>query len=212
MIRRWVIIIGIIVPVGVVIGFTIAPRVFNGSGSAAEWLDYFTAEDLMKNSDRIVIAQHLDDTPHVIPVISSTGEQIGSITEIYRRFEVVESLLGDAQEGETTHIVMTASNTRRWGNGKVLSESYDVMSLSQDLNYILFLVKLPRQSQYPTQYGDIVWTITGEPGIAQLDADGSLKFKSSERYKEENGTSSSDSAAPFSLTKEQLKAFVESLQ
>ena len=204
---------GATIVAGVVFGLTVGPQVITLGGSSADWPDYTAAERLIKDSDRIVIAQYLDETPHVIPVISTAdGEQRGSVTEIYQRFKVIESLRGDASEGETTYVVITAGNTKEMSDGKVVSESHEVVPLSSGLDYVLFLRKFPRRPEYPAQYGDFVWTITGEPGIAQVDTEGTLSFKASDRYKEESGTSGSASAASFTLTKEQIEEFASTIQ
>ena len=211
--RKMLAFIAVLVVGGVVLIPTIGPRLISltSSGSSeGEWPDYSTAERLMDDSDQIVIAKYLDDTEHVIPVISSLdGEQHGSVTNIYRRFEIVQSLKGDAARGETRYVVVTAGNTTEMGDGRLDSVSYEVVPLSQGVEYVLFLISYPRRPEYPAQYGD--WTITGEPAFAQVDSRGNLSFRASDRYRKAHGVSGrSESASPFELTKQEIEAFVSS--
>ena len=58
---------------GVVVGALILPMVLTGSsseGGAGDWNDYASADRLVKESDRIVTAQYLDEERHEVSEIS----------------------------------------------------------------------------------------------------------------------------------------------
>lgn len=204
--KRLIATLGALVVIGVTVGVlsvNLIPQF--GGNSEAEWADITTGRQLLSESDRILVAKYVDETTHIIPSISPvTGENTGSVTELYRRFKVVESMKGGGAEGDTIYVVLTQGSTLKTPNMGDITNTYEVVPMTQGESYVLFLAGFPRRSKYPSQYGDTVWTIAGEPGIAQVGTDGALVFKASERYKSENGTSGSESAAPFTLTKDEI--------
>ena len=132
-----------------------------------------------------------------------------SVTEEYRRFRVSESLKGSAEADEVVYAVWTAGYTEGIGaDGSTEFFAYKTVALETGQEYVLFMHSLPVAPGYPTKYGDVVWTIVGEPGVAVVSSEGRLSFKASERYK--NGVDNAGyerpvgSAAPFELTKAEL--------
>ena len=132
-----------------------------------------------------------------------------SVTEEYRRFRVSESLKGSAEADEVVYAVWTAGYTEGIGPGEATEFfAYETVTLETGQEYVLFMHSLPVAPGYPTKYGDVVWSIVGEPGVAIVGSEGRLSFKASERYK--NGVDDGGherpvgSAAPFELTKAEL--------
>ena len=116
------------------------------------------------------------------------GSRTASVTEIYRRFKVVETLKGDAASGDTIFVVFTANFSWKLDDGQWRTEHYEVIPVSSGQEYVLFLKGTPRPDRYPAQYGDTVWGRVGEPSIAVIDPSGNLIFKSTERFKSESST------------------------
>ena len=208
--RKLGVIFGSMAVVGVVVGALIVLRFMPYGGQSGEWPDYFSADQLVNDSDRIIIARYLDETSYVVPAISAAdGLPHGSVTEIVRRFEVIESLKGAIKGGETTYVVVTAGYTQKLHNGRSKFHAYDVIRLSSGQEYVLFLVAFPRRPEFPARYGEVVWARSGEPGIAMMEPSGNLRFMTTGRFKKENRSRLRDvSAAPFELTKEQIRSLV----
>ncbi len=198
---------------GLVFGLLLAPHFMpTGGGNAGSWRDYTNAENLVKESDRIILAQYMDESLHVKPEISAaTGKENGSVSHLFRRFNIVESLKGDATIGETTFVAFTTGYTTVLDGGESEFTSFEVVDMSPGQEYLLFLRGKPRRAGYPAQFGDIQWATTGEPGIALVGDSGSLSFKSSDRFKDEQGLET-DIGAPFVLSKEQVRSIVSSSQ
>ena len=208
------IILGVLAVVGFTIGFAV-PRLLPSGGSAGLWPDFFDAERLIKESDRIVVAKFMGETPHELPRVSrATGEQYGTKTEAYRRFEVIESLKDDdAKAGDRIIVVSTKGLTDSAG----VFEPYDKFSVLEGQEYLLILRKAPSYPEYPPTpggYDNALWIPVGEPGIAQIDYDndGRLLFKASGRYKDEivglGMALRPGSDAPFELTKKGLRDII----
>ena len=196
--------------VGVVLGTLIVLRLMPYGGESGEWGDYFSADQLVNDSDRIIVARYLDETSYVVPTISAAdGLPHGSVTEIVRHFQVIESLKGETRGETTTYVVVTAGYTEEFDSGRSKFHAYDVIRLSSGQEYVLFLVAFPRRPEFPARYGEVVWARPGEPGIAMMEPSGNLRFMTTGRFKKENRSRLRDvSAAPFELTKEQIRSLV----
>ena len=195
---------------GLLVGALLLPSMNRPSHSLSLWNDYVRAAPLVEQSDRIVLAEYLDSTTYEIPEVSPVdGVTHRSVTEEYRRFRVSESLKGSAEADEVVYAVWTAGYTEGIGPGEATEFfAYETVTLETGQEYVLFMHSLPVAPGYPTKYGDVVWTIVGEPGVAIVGSEGRLSFKASERYK--NGVDDGGherpvgSAAPFELTKAEL--------
>ena len=195
---------------GLLVGALLLPSMNRPSHSLSLWNDYVRAAPLVEQSDRIVLAEYLDSTTHEISEVSPVdGVAHRSVTEEYRRFRVSESLKGSAEADEVVYAVWTAGYTEGIGPGEATEFfAYETVTLETGQEYVLFMHSLPVAPGYPTKYGDVVWTIVGEPGVAVVSSEGRLSFKASERYK--NGVDNAGherpvgSAAPFELTKAEL--------
>ena len=210
--HKTIVLFGTTVVGGLVLGVLVASRFISFGGSAGEWPEYTSADTLVKDSDRIIIAQYLDASPYMKPRISAaTGQPRGSVSILFRRFKVVESLKGDATTGDTSFALFTSGYTTELDNGKSEFTAFEVVPLLPGQEYVLFLYGTPRREGYPAEYGDILWAPTGEPGIAQIDTSGNLSFKSTDRHKDEQGLGA-HSGSPFSLSKEQIRSIVATSQ
>ena len=69
------------------------------------------------------------------------------------------------------------------GDGVSEAVRYNVLQLTADQEYVLFLHSKADPAGYPARHGDTIWTHPGEPGIAQLDLEGRLTFIAIDRYK-----------------------------
>ena len=195
---------------GLLVGALLLPSMNRPSHSLSLWNDYVRAAPLVEQSDRIVLAEYLDSTTYEIPEVSPVdGVTHRSVTEEYRRFRVSESLKGSAEADEVVYAVWTAGYTEGIGPGEATEFfAYETVTLETGQEYVLFMHSLPVAPGYPTKYGDVVWWIVGEPGVAIVGSEGRLSFKASERYK--NGVDDGGherpvgSAAPFELTKAEL--------
>lgn len=199
--------------VGILAGLVVVPQMMWGGGSSASWLIHIEAETLVEGSDRIVIATYVDGrTESISKGDDAEGNSKGSITERFRRFTVVEVLKGEGASGDTLHVVSTEGNRLRFADGKSSENEYDVVDLKSGNEYVLFVEGRSRPAGYPSGYGDVLWTSPGEPNLAEVDADGRLTFLATDVYLDlvaEGGlTPVSGSAAPFELTKEQIKRLV----
>lgn len=211
--HRIVVLFGVTLIAGLVFGVLVAHRFMSTEDSAGLWRDYTSAESLVDASDRIIRARYLDESLHVKPEISAaTGQEHGSVSHLFRRFKVVESLKGDATIGEDTYVAFTTGYTTRLDSGDSEFTPFEIVDLSAGEEYLLFLRGTPRREGYPAKYGeDIQWAITGEPGIALMDRSGSLSFISTDRYKDDQSLGT-DSGAPFVLSTEQIQEIVSANQ
>ena len=208
--------LGLSICLGSLFGALVIPQLNSSSSPMDLWLDYVLAKPLVDGSELIIMATYLDSTTHKIPVVSPVdGKAHYSLTEVYRRFKVVNSLKGDFKADEDIHVVWTAGyskDTDGDAGGDVEFVPYSTVSLESGQEYIVFLYSLPRTPGYPKEYGSVVWTIPGEPGVAVVNKEGMLLFQASERYKDqvdEGGYQRpAGSAAPFELSMDDLKEMI----
>ena len=174
--------------------------------SSGDYRSYGDAESLVNSSDRIVFVKYLGGKTHVIDRKNAhDGTMLGDITLLVRRFEIIESLKGDAGAGEITYVaVETADSLFGWK----MANSIEYVRLSVGENYLLFLRAIPSRQEYEGQYGGVVWAHEFEPSIAQVDPDtGNLRFKTTTRYQNDRGVLS-PSGAPFQLNREEILELV----
>ncbi len=182
---------------------------FPAKGTSGSWVDYRDARSLLAASERILVATYLDEEIREIPTVTADdGTVVGSVTERFRRFQIIEALRGDGDSGGIMHVVTSVGYKTALSGGRSKSYTYDVLDLTAEEDYVLFLDGGPKPEGYPPQYGDILWTRPGEPGVAQLDAAGRLTFIATDRYKnmmEAEGLETVEgSDAPFEMTKEDI--------
>lgn len=191
-------------------GVFAAYSLMGAEGMSGSWQDYRDAKSLLAASERILVATYLDEETHEIPTVTADdGTVVGSVTEKFRRFRIVEALKGDGESGDIMYVVTSVGYKTALARGGSESYTYDVLDLTADEDYVLFLDGRAKQDGYPSQYGDTLWTRPGEPGIARLDDAGRLTFIATDRYKntvESEGLERvAGSDAPFEMTKEDIK-------
>ena len=190
-------------------GFFAAYSFMPTKGAIGSWRDFRDATSLIVASERIVLATYLDEATHEIPTVTSDdGTVIGSVTETFRRFQIGESLKGDAQVGDNLYVVESANFKTALVGGGSETVNYEVLQLTAGHEYVLFLDSQPALAASPAQYGDTIWARPGEPGVAQVDSEGHLTFVATDRYKdaiEGKGLERAPgSDAPFEMTKEDI--------
>ncbi len=206
--------LGVTLVLGILAGFIIVPRMmWGGGGSAASWLIHVESSPLVEASDRILVARYIDDRTETISKGSAPdGASKGSLTERFRKFPVVEVLKGNISAGDEVYLVSTDGSVLNTADGNSKSSNYDVIGLTGGSEYVLFLREISRPSGYPTEYGDTLWASPGEPYVAEMDSAGRLEFLATNIYTgliSEGGlTPVRGSAAPFELTKQQIKDLV----
>ena len=78
-----------------------------------------SAEELVNNSERIVLAKYLGGRTHVIDRKNAyDGTVLGDITLLVRTFENIEPLKGDAGSGDLTYVAVETAFTLRLENGQ----------------------------------------------------------------------------------------------
>ena len=205
--KKSALVFGMPVLAAVLAGIVFAYNFLPTSGGLGSWRDFRDGASLVENSERIVLATYLSESTYERPTVTTNdGKVIGSVTEIFRKFRVDESLKGDASVGDTQYMVFTKSVKTARDDGGSDRLEYDQVSLDSGEQYVLFLINRGALEEYPSEYGDTLWVRPGEPGIAQMDSNGRLTFIATDRYKEtieEEGLErASSSDAPFELTKD----------
>lgn len=211
--NKLIALLGMAAILGILAGLMVIPRMMWGGGSVASWLIHVEAGTLVERSDRILIANYADDQKeNILKGTDADGESKGSISERFRQFTVVEVLKGGGSADDTLYVVTTESSKLRFADGKSADSDYEVLGLKDDVDYVLFLKGVNRPDGYPVDYGDVLWTSPGEPNIAEIGSDGKLSFLATQVYRDmiaDAGlTPVSGSAAPFALTKADIKRMV----
>ena len=81
-------------------------RLLPATGTSGSWLDYRDAGSLLAASERILEATYLDEEVHEIPTVTADdGTVVGSVTEKFRRFRIIEALKGDGESGDIMYVV-----------------------------------------------------------------------------------------------------------
>lgn len=185
------------------------------SGSHSDWFVPVEAESLVRFSDHIVIARYLDETVHELPDTSPASEPPPPPSvDVYRRFEVVETIKGNFTPGDVVHV---AWNVRRYekrqDNGNTEYILKDEISLSIGESYVLFLT--PRHARRPPTVDVRIrdWRTPEGLEVAQADSQGKLTFQTNRFYqnalkdmglKPIEGTG----GAPFELTVAEIRSLV----
>jgi hypothetical protein len=199
---------GLLVAVSLVAGGVLAIVLLLQTGpivgqDSGDWPDYFTANDLVKASDLIVVAQFVDEVEERVEVESPVTENSGVFREdVIRTYRVLEIIKGDVPKDADIQVWRTRGiyNTRSSEIDR--SQSFDLRPAEKDKTYVLFLILADRE-------GEPIWGNTGHPELAELEGE-KLTFVATPRYLEsiiEHGytRARSDSAAPFEVTLSEIK-------
>ena len=196
--------------VGIITGVAVVPGFIPFTGSTGTYLDYLDEEELVRNSERIVIAQYVNEDFHVVDMKNAHDNAVlGKITLTVQRFQNIESLKGNAAVGDMTYVAIKSSDSYNLPGGEEIFDR-ETVPLTVGNNYVVFLREVPPRPEYNGQYGDVVWAYVGEPGIAQIQADSDkLQFKVTERFKDDWDVLP-NSDAPFELSKQGILDLVSS--
>ena len=199
--------------IGILAGIVFVPQMMSTGGTVASWLVHVQADTLVETSDRILVAQFLDDRTEVLDKgTAPDGTHKGSITERYRRFTVVEVIKGEGSVGDEVYLATTDRSSYNYGDGVPSNTEYDVVELTTGTDYVLFVRGVNRPKGHPAAYGEKLWISPGEPYLAEVDERGRLTFLATDVYADILSQGDFEpvpgSAAPFELTKDQIRKLV----
>ena len=178
-----------------------------------DWFVPVDADSLVHFSDHIVIARYLDEAffktpnpPHV-PSDSPT-----SLIDVYRRFEVAESLKGNFGPGDTVLVGWSAGYYRRneKEEGQFVPREAGVFSPGE--TYVLFLTRYRGRRPPDLVPGPRIWQTRDGLGVARTDSQGRLSFETNTYYraalKDMGLKPVPGSGAPFELTIDGIRELV----
>ena len=205
----------IFVVLAVVIGILVSPGLFGRAKSHKDWFVHVAADTLVEYSEHIVIARHQDEAVHEIPNSSLYPDAPTSFTDVYRRFEVVESLKGGFEPGDTVYVGWAVGHTIvNEETGKPEFRSREVPPISEDADYALFLNSRWSRSRHPDDSATSVWQTLQGLDVALVDAQGRLSFQVKSYYraalKDLGFKPVPGSGAPFELTTNDVRELVAS--
>ena len=168
----------------VIIGVLVSPGLFGLAGSHKDWFVHVAADTLVEYSEHIVVARYQDEAVHEIPNSSLYPNSPTSFTDVYRRFEVVESLKGDFDPGDTVYVGWDVGHTIvNEETGKPEFRSREVPPISEDADYALFLNGRWSRSRHPDDPATGVWQTPQGLDVALVDAQGRLSFQVNGYYR-----------------------------
>ena len=199
----------------VVIGILVNPELIGLAGSSKDWFVHVAAETLVEYSEHIVVARYQDEAVHEIPNSSLYPDAPTSFTDVYRRFEVVESLKGDFEPGDNVYVGWAVGHTIvNKETGKPEFRSREVPPISEDADYALFLNPRWSRSRHPDDRATSVWQTPQGLNVALVDAQGRLSFQVNSYYraalKDLGFKPVPGSGAPFELTTNDVRELVAS--
>ena len=187
------------------IGILVSPELFGRAESHKDWLVHVAPGTLVESSQHIVVARYEKEAVHEIPNTSLSPNAPTSFTDIYRRFEVVESLKGDFQPGDTIYVGWAVGYTIvNEETGKPEFRSREVPAIFGDADYALFLNWLWSRSRHPDDPQTRIWGTPQGLGVALVDSRGRFSFQTTDYYraalKDLGFEPVPGSGAPFELT------------
>lgn len=214
-IRSAVITACILVAIGAVIWIVINPSLTGLGGTHKDWFVQVTPENLVEHSQHIVLARYADETVYEIPNPSLNYDVVHSHTDLYRRFEVLESLKGDFEPGDTIYVGWSAGHTRV----DLVTELRQfipqvVAPLAPGEIYRLFLNLRHSRSRHPDDPDTRIWETPDGLEVALVDERGRFSFQTDQFYR--NALNDMDlkpvpgSGAPFELTTRDVERLVAS--
>ena len=199
----------------VVIGILVDPGLFGRAISHKDWFVHVAPETLVEYSEHIVVARYQDEAVRETPNSSLYPDSPTSFTDVYRRFEVVESLKGTFQPGDTVYVGWDVGYTIiNEETGKPEFISLEVPAVSESADYALFLSTRWSRSGYPDDRATSVWQTPQGLEVALVDARGHLSFQVNSYYraalKDLGFKPVPGSGAPFELTTSGVRELVAS--
>ncbi|MEX0763181.1 MAG: hypothetical protein WD208_09380 [Dehalococcoidia bacterium] len=169
-------------------------------------VNYASVDEIVSDSDRIVAARFVEAEQQTIEEdTTGDGSPDSQFMEVFSRFVITQSFKGSALAGDEM-VVVTGHDPY---SGRVRDSEGVVHEFVEGQEYVLFLYGRRRPLNYPPDYGNIVWSHTGEPGIATVE-NGQMHFLATQRYMDYMSTmglqsASTDSVAPFELSLDGLR-------
>ncbi len=197
-----------------VIAMAISPGAVGLGGTHKDWFVHVTAENLVEYSEQIVLARYIDEAGYEFPA-RFPDNVVQSHKDVFRRFQVVESLKGDFEPGEEVYVGWNAGYT------KVDPETElrqfiprAVEPLPQGEIYGLFLNLRHSRSRHPNDAETRVWETPDGLGVALVDDQGRFSFQTDRYYrnalKDMGLKPVPGSGAPFELTIHDVERLVAS--
>ena len=205
----------VLATLALVIAMVISPGAVGVGGTHKDWFVYVTPEDLVEHSERIVLARYADEAVYEIPNPSGDYAAIQSHTDVYRRFEVVESFKGNFKPGDTIYVGWSAGYTRAGPDpGRRQFIPRVVAPLAQGEIYGLFLNLRHSRSRHPDEPETRIWETPDGLEVALVDERGRFSFQTDQYYRNalrDMGLKPvTGSGAPFELTTHDVQRMVAS--
>ena len=207
----------VVAAVVIVAGLGMVIRWAGMSGRHSDWWVHVEAETLVRFSDHIVIARYVDETVYELPdTLTASETSRPSSVDVYRRFEVVETLKGSFTPGDVAYVAWNVRHyDKRQDNGDPEFRLSEEISLSPGENYVLFLTR--RHARRPPTVDVRIrdWSTPQGLEVAQADSQGRLAFQTTRYYQNAlkdlglrpiEGTG----GAPFEITVAEIKSLVAS--
>ena len=187
------------------IGVLVSPGLLGLAGSHKDWLVHVAPDTLVQSSQHIVVARYEEEAVHEVPNTSLYPNSPTSFTDVYRRFEVLESLKGDFEPGDAVYVGWNAGYTiTNSETGEPEFRAGEVPPISEDAHYALFVDWLWSRSRHPDDPKTRIWGTPQGLGVALVDARGRLSFQTTGYYraalKDLGLKPVPGSGAPFELT------------
>ena len=214
-IRSGVITACILAATGTAIWIVINPSLTGLGGTHKDWIVHVTPENLVELSQHIVLARYVDEAAYEIPNPSRDYDVVQSHTDVYRRFEVVESLKGDFEPGDTIYVGWSAGYARvdpETERQQFIPRA--VAPLSPGENYGLFLNLRHSRSRHPDERETRVWETPDGLEVALVDERGRFSFQTDRYYRnalKDMGLKPVEGlGSPFELTTDDVERLVAS--
>ena len=211
--KKIFIVFGTVFAVGLILGVAIVQGINPFYGSIGTYLDFINGEDLVRSSQRIVVAKYRGGKSHEVDMKNAYDDTVlGKIELTVHEFEDVETLKGSVVPGGVTYVSTKSSDSYDLLDGEKKTFDRETVPLTIGDDYVLFLREAPNRPEYGGEYGDLIWAYAGEPGIAVMQpGTDNMQFKVTKRYKDEYRESTlAGSNAPFELSKQDILSFVSS--
>ena len=201
---------GVLAVLAVVIAMAISPGIVGPGSTHKDWFVHVTAENLVEYSEHVVLARYGDEAVYEMPNSSREYDVIQSHTDVYRRFEVVESLKGSFEPGDVVYVGWSAGYTRREREPERRQFIPRVVKpLSQGEIYGLFLNLRHLRSRHPDDPVTRIWETPDGLEVALVDDQGRFSFQTDQYYrnalKDMGLKPVSGSGAPFELTTDDVE-------
>ena len=199
----------------VVIAMAISPGASGLGGTHKDWFVHVTAESLVGHSEQIVVARYVDEAGYEFPAHSPEYKVVQSHKDVFRRFEVVESLKGDFRPGDSIYVGWNAGYTevdRETQRRQFIPRA--VAPLAQGEIYGLFLNLRHSRSRHPDNPETRIWETPDGLEVALVDGEGRFSFQTDRFYrnalKDMDLAPVSGSGTPFELTTDDVERLVAS--